>query len=83
MLRTFAALGVEGSFENEAALAPVSSKLANASLVDPLYHGDVMIGLSGLYAITNAIRLAIAHRRQLNAGSFASRNRSPLHIVEF
>lgn len=42
-------------------------KLANARLVSPLWHGDNCAGLSGLYAIINAIRLALAHRQRLSA----------------
>src|SRR5687768_12602440 len=47
----------------DAALGAPRAKLPNAGLLGPLYHGDECIGLSGLYAIANAIRLALAHNR--------------------
>lgn len=52
-----------GGFDEAAPRA--SYKLINAPLVWPLYHGDGCVGMSGVYAIINAIRLAIAHKRQL------------------
>jgi hypothetical protein len=42
-------------------------KLGNAKLLWPLCHGDGCVGLSGIYALLNGIRLAIAHKRQLTA----------------
>jgi hypothetical protein len=67
VLRTPLAWDVEGG-SLRAAPAPTGAKLANTGLIAPLLHGDSIVGLSGLYAITNAIRLAVADRRQLNAG---------------
>lgn len=45
---------------------PRRSKLPNARLVDPLWHGDQCEGLSGLYSIVNGIRLALAHKHQFD-----------------
>ena len=45
----------------------VNTKLPNAALISPLWQGDACLGLSGLYAIVNAIRLGLADRRPLNA----------------
>lgn len=42
------------------------SKLPNARLLSPLWHGDQCEGLSGLYAIVNGIRLALAHKHQFD-----------------
>jgi hypothetical protein len=67
MLHALDAWGVEGSSER-AAPTLTRAKLGNAGLVDPLLHGDGMVGLSGLYAVTNAIRLALADRRYITAG---------------
>lgn len=43
------------------------NKLPNSALVEPLWHGDGCIGLSGLYAVLNAIRLVSAHKRHFDA----------------
>ena len=40
--------------------SPTRAKLAAASLIDPIYHGEQCPGLSGLYSIVNGIRLALA-----------------------
>lgn len=45
----------------------VNTKLPNAALISPLWQGDACLGLSGLYAIVNAIRMGLADRRPLNA----------------
>jgi hypothetical protein len=62
------ASSMEGSSVVGAAPTRRRFKLANAGFVEPLLHGDAMAGLSGIYAITNAIRLSLAHKRQLTAG---------------
>ncbi len=68
MLRAQIAWREEGSFGIGAAPTLIAAKLANTRLVEPLEYGETLIGLSGIYAITNAIRLAIADKRQLTAG---------------
>ena len=57
----------EGDFPNGAAFGPRKAKLKNALLLSPLWQGDGCVGLSGLYAVVNAIRLALAHKRVLNS----------------
>ena len=66
MLRTTSAWAVQGSSDQPAPRL-TSARLANASLVEPLLHGDGMDGLSGLYAIINAIQVAVAHNKILTA----------------
>jgi hypothetical protein len=65
MLRARRAPGAEGSFADGAAPVLLAAKLTNTRLVEPLDFGDALVGLSGLYAIINAIRLAVGHRRHL------------------
>lgn len=52
---------------SEATADTVNTKLPNAALISPLWQGDACLGLSGLYAIVNAIRMGLADRRPLNA----------------
>lgn len=61
MLRSDA-LQVEGGFPSGAASGPQKAKVKNALLLSPLWHGEGCVGLSGLYAVTNAIRLTLAHK---------------------
>jgi hypothetical protein len=67
VLRAVRARREEGSSVAGAAPALIAAKLANASLIEPLHYGDALTGLSGVYAVANAVRLAVADRRQLNA----------------
>ena len=53
--------------EPETAAHILNAKLPNAALISPLWQGDACLGLSGLYAIVNAIRMGLADRRRLNA----------------
>lgn len=43
-------------------LEPDRFKLPNPSGIQPLYHGDGCVGLSGLYSMINGIRLVLADR---------------------
>lgn len=53
--------------ESETTADTVNAKLPNTALIAPLWQGEACVGLSGLYAIVNAIRLGLADRRPLNA----------------
>jgi hypothetical protein len=53
---------------------PRQAKLTAAKLLDPLRQGDHCPGLSGLFAITNAIRLVLG-------GSYASSDRESIQII--
>lgn len=55
-------LQVEGGFLSGAASGLEKAKLKNARMLSPLWHGEGCVGLSGLYAIVNAIRLTLAHK---------------------
>ena len=68
MLRARRAPCAEGSSADGAAPDLLAAKLTNTHLVEPLAIGDALVGLSGLYAIINAIRLAVAHKRHLTEG---------------
>lgn len=68
MLRARCAPSAEGSVESGAAPVLLAAKLTSTSLVEPLDAGDGLGGLSGIYAIINAVRLAVAHKRKLTAG---------------
>jgi hypothetical protein len=57
---------VEGSSGNGAA-PQLAVKLSNAKLIEPLLYGDALVGISAIYAVTNALRLAVAHRQRLTA----------------
>ena len=61
MLRSDEVQLIRGGFE-EAAPEPDYFKLKNARSVGPLYHGDGCVGLSGLYAVVNGLRLVVAHK---------------------
>lgn len=65
MLRIKQPVGTGDDFDSEA--VPRRTKLRNTRLVGPLWHGDGLLGLSGIYAIVNAIRLTLAHKHILNA----------------
>ena len=47
-------------------LHPDRFRLPNAPLIQPLFHGDDCVGLSGVYSIINAIRLVLAHRHEFD-----------------
>jgi len=69
-----------GGFE-EAAPPPEHCKLGNAKLLAPLYFGDGCVGHSGLYAIINGIRLAIADRHVLTGPELDAVMRSGLRFM--
>lgn len=62
MLDTFSFEQIEGGGIDGVAENLRRFKLRNARLISPLWHGDGCTGLSGLYAIINGIRLALADR---------------------
>jgi hypothetical protein len=66
MHRQRAGFEAEGSV---ACAAPSRQALKhpNSGLIAPLWHGEQCQGLSGLYAILNGIRLAVAHEHCLTA----------------
>ena len=55
-------LHFDSSHFQPAALVPNRMALSGASLISPLWHPEACAGLSGIYAIINAIRLALADR---------------------
>jgi hypothetical protein len=65
VLRVKQPLRIGDDFDSEA--VPRRTKLRNARLVSPLWQGDGCVGLSGLYAIVNGIRLTLAHKHVMNA----------------
>jgi hypothetical protein len=76
------ALRLERGGDSEAAPLRDGLKLKPATLLWPLYHGDNCIGLSGLYAILNAIRLAIAHKQVLTEPELYRIMRAGLRFLE-
>lgn len=65
MLRIEQSRWVGDASQGEA--VPRCAKLRNTRLVSPLWHGEGCVGLSGLYAIVNGIRLALAHKHMMSA----------------
>lgn len=51
----------QGGSSGDVAPSP-PARLTNARLVSPLEHGDGCVGLSGVFAIINGVRLALAHK---------------------
>lgn len=76
------ALRLEGGGDSEAAPSREGCKLKHARLLWPLYHGDNCTGLSGLFAILNAIRLAIAHKHSLTEPELYRIMRAGLRFLE-
>lgn len=57
----------DGGIDSQAARSTQRVRLRNARLVSPLWHGDSCVGLSGLYAIINAVRLVLAGKCHLSS----------------
>lgn len=60
MLRHKNELHFEGEFGGTSRSIPERAKLSGANCITPLWHPEACAGLSGLFAIINGIRLALA-----------------------
>jgi hypothetical protein len=74
-------LEAEGSAPSAAVPSRTQVRLTNARLVSPLWQGEAWGGLSGLYAIINGIRLALAHKHRFTAAEIDSLMRAGLRFL--
>lgn len=62
--------------------SPSKAKLAAVKLIEPLQHGALSPGLSGLYSIVNAIRLTLAHKHHFSNRELADMVSAGLRFME-
>lgn len=81
MLRRKNDLHFEGEFGGTSPSVPERAKLSGANRISPLWHPEACAGLSGLFAIINAMRLALADRHTLTAAETHALMRAGLSFM--